>query len=277
MGVLADWQIKDHVTINPFQETQQTDGRISSGLSSYGYDLRVGYKFKVFTPTFSTVVDPKAFDERAFVDIDVTPRRHMWKQPEEIRNHVENWYCNRCEQQCFDPKSFTKKCLEGPDHILIPPNSFALGETVERVKIPRDVIALCACKSTYARVGIVIPTTILEPEWEGIVTLEIANTTPLPAKVYAGEGICQVLFFRSDGHSEAVLDAVRRLCSQQAQAVAGYATVRGDQTFRYFLQMIEERLHEALPRGTCRVSYADRKGRYNDQKGLTLPFVEKQP
>jgi dCTP deaminase len=93
----------------------------------------------------------------------------------------------------FDPKSFvTIKA----DHCIIPPNSFALAKTVEYFKIPRDVLTVCVGKSTYARCGIIINVTPFEPEWEGYVTLEISNTTPLPAKIYANEGISQVLFFQ---------------------------------------------------------------------------------
>jgi len=121
----------------------------------------------------------------------------------------------------FDPKSFVD--IEA-DHCIIPPNSFALAETVEYLEIPRDVLGVCVGKSTYARCGIIVNVTPLEPEWRGRVTIEISNTTPLPAKVYAGEGIAQFLFLK-------------------AEAV-------------------------------CKVSYADKKGKYQDQKGLTLPFVQ---
>jgi dCTP deaminase len=118
----------------------------------------------------------------------------------------------------FDPRSFMDVKA---DVCIIPPNSFALARTVEYFKIPRDVITVCVGKSTYARCGIIVNVTPFEPEWEGIVTLEVSNTTPLPAKIYAGEGIAQVLFFEGD----------------------------------------EE----------CETSYADRKGKYQSQKGLTLP------
>jgi dCTP deaminase len=95
----------------------------------------------------------------------------------------------------FDPKSFV---TVNADSCIIPPNSFALAKTVERFKIPRDVLTVCVGKSTYARCGIIINVTPFEPEWEGVVTLEISNTTPLPAKIYANEGIAQVLFFKGD-------------------------------------------------------------------------------
>jgi dCTP deaminase len=180
MGVLPDWLIERDIKIEPLAPNARRPGVISYGVTSYGYDVRLGRNFKVFTNARCAVVDPKHFDVRSFVDI------------------------------------------EG-DYCLIPPNSFALAETVEFLEIPRDIIAVCVGKSTYARVGLIVNVTPLEPEWRGKVTLEISNTTPLPAKVYAGEGIAQILFLR-------------------AEAV-------------------------------CRTSYADKAGKYQDQKGLTLPFV----
>ncbi len=95
----------------------------------------------------------------------------------------------------FDPKSMVD--FRG-DVCVIPPNSFALAKTVEYFRIPRSVLTVCVGKSTYARCGIIVNVTPFEPEWEGFVTLEISNTTPLPAKIYANEGIAQVLFFESD-------------------------------------------------------------------------------
>jgi dCTP deaminase len=180
VGVLPDWQIERDIKIDPFEQGEGRRGIISFGVSSYGYDVRVGRRFKVFTNARCAVVDPKNFDPASFVDI------------------------------------------EG-DECLIPPNSFALAETVEYLEIPRNVIALCVGKSTYARCGIIVNVTPLEPEWRGRITIEISNTTPLPAKIYAGEGIAQILFLRADS--------------------------------------------------LCRTSYADRQGKYQDQEGLTLPFV----
>jgi dCTP deaminase len=95
----------------------------------------------------------------------------------------------------FDPKSFVER--KGPV-CIIPPNSFALARTVEYFRIPRDVLVICLGKSTYARCGIIVNVTPLEPEWEGHVTLEFSNTTPLPAKIYANEGACQFLFLKGD-------------------------------------------------------------------------------
>jgi dCTP deaminase len=145
----------EHRMIEPFEQRQVRAGVISYGVSSYGYDIRVADEFKVFTNINTTVIDPKAFDPRSFVDI---------KAP----------IC------------------------IVPPNSFALARTVEYFRIPRDVLTVCLGKSTYARCGIIVNVTPFEPEWEGTATLEISNTTPLPAKIYANEGIAQVLFFQSD-------------------------------------------------------------------------------
>jgi dCTP deaminase len=100
----------------------------------------------------------------------------------------------------IDPKNFDERSFVTvqADSVIVPPNSFALARSVERFKIPRDVLTLCVGKSTYARCGIIVNVTPFEPEWEGFVTLEISNTTPLPAKIYANEGLCQILFFQSD-------------------------------------------------------------------------------
>ena len=141
--------------IKPFEDRQVRKGTISYGLSSYGYDIRIADEFKIFTNINTTIVDPKGFDPRSFVDVQ-------------------------------------------GEVAVIPPNSFALGRSVEYFKIPRNVLTICVGKSTYARCGIITNVTPFEPEWEGYVTLEISNTTPLPAKIYANEGIAQVLFFESD-------------------------------------------------------------------------------
>ena len=179
-GVLADWQIQSEVKIEPFAESAVRPGVISYGVSSYGYDVRVGRYFKVFTNVHTTIIDPKSFSPSAFVDMEA-------------------------------------------DFCVIPPNSFALAETIEYLEIPRDILCVCVGKSTYARCGIIVNVTPLEPEWRGKITIEISNTTPLPAKIYANEGIAQIVFLRAESE--------------------------------------------------CRISYADKKGKYQDQKGLTLPFV----
>ncbi|MGH7143173.1 MAG: dCTP deaminase [Planctomycetota bacterium] len=155
MGVLSDSQIKAQVKIEPFEMARKRPGKVSYGVSSYGYDVRVGRHFKIFTNVNSAVIDPKNFTPASFVDI------------------------------------------EG-DECIIPPNSFALAETVETLAIPRDVIGICVGKSTYARCGIIVNVTPIEPEWRGKITIEISNTTPLPAKIYANEGIAQIIFLRAD-------------------------------------------------------------------------------
>ncbi len=148
----------EHKMIEPFVDRQVRDAEgekiVSFGLSSYGYDLRVADEFKVFTNVYNSIVDPKNFQESAFVNIKGS------------------------------------SCI-------IPPNSFALARSVEYFRIPRNVLTLCIGKSTYARCGIIVNVTPFEPEWEGTVTLEISNTTPLPAKIYAGEGLAQVLFLEA--------------------------------------------------------------------------------
>jgi dCTP deaminase len=147
--------VKEYQMIEPYVESQVKDNTVSFGVSSYGYDIRIADEFKIFTNINTTVVDPKNFDPKSFVD---------------FKGSVA----------------------------IIPPNSFALGRSVEYFRIPRNVLTICVGKSTYARCGIITNVTPFEPEWEGFVTLEISNTTPLPAKIYANEGIAQVLFFESD-------------------------------------------------------------------------------
>ena len=190
VSVLCDSQIRELVPIEPFEENDKRPGKVSYGVSSYGYDVRVGTLFKIFTNVSPTggqaIVDPKKFDDASFVTVDTRDT--------------------------------------GRDHVIIPPNSFALCETVEMFAIPRDILAICVGKSTYARCGIIVNVTPLEPEWRGKVTIEISNTTPLPAKIYANEGIAQMIFLQADR--------------------------------------------------TCAVSYADKKGKYQDQVGLVLPRVD---
>lgn len=165
--ILTDKQIAElatqHRMIEPFSAVQvrrvEDAPVISFGLSSMGYDIRCSREFKIFTNINTTIVDPKNFDDKCFVDVEA-------------------------------------------DYCIIPPNSFALARTVEYFRIPRDVLAICLGKSTYARCGIVVNVTPLEPEWEGYLTLEFSNTTPLPAKIYAGEGCAQLLFLQSDEQCE---------------------------------------------------------------------------
>jgi len=191
MSIKSDRWIRrmaeEHGMIEPFEPGQVRsmpgpDGvaepMVSYGTSSYGYDVRCSNHFKVFTNINTTIVDPKAFDERSFVDVH-------------------------------------------SDVCIIPPNSFALAHTVEYFRIPRNVLTICLGKSTYARCGIIVNVTPLEPEWEGHVTLEFSNTTPIPAKIYANEGVAQMLFLESDE--------------------------------------------------VCETSYRDRGGKYQGQRGVTLP------
>ncbi len=182
MSLMSDkWiseQVRKNKIISPFENKQVRNGKISYGLSSYGYDARVSDEFKIFTNVNNTIVDPKNFSYDGFIE---------------------------------------KKS----DTCVIPPNSFVLARTVEYFKIPRNILVICLGKSTYARCGIIVNVTPLEPEWEGYVTLEFSNTSPLPAKIYAFEGACQFLFIK--GEEEPLL------------------------------------------------SYADKKGKYMRQKGVTLP------
>jgi dCTP deaminase len=188
MSVKSDKWIRrmaaEHRMIEPFEpgQVKELNGQriVSYGTSSYGYDIRCSNEFKLFTNLNSTIVDPKNFDDKSFVD-------------------VKGGSC------------------------IIPPNSFALARTVEYFRIPRNVLTICLGKSTYARCGIIVNVTPLEPEWEGHVTLEFSNTTPLPAKIYANEGVAQVIFIESDE--------------------------------------------------VCETSYKDRGGKYQGQKGVTLPKI----
>jgi dCTP deaminase len=163
MSIMSDrWITRmatEHGMIDPFEGRQVRQGVISYGVSSYGYDMRVAREFRVFTNVMSSIVDPKAFDDRCFVKVET-------------------------------------------DVCIVPPNSFALARSVEYFRIPRNVLTVTVGKSTYARCGIITNVTPLEPEWEGHVTLEISNTTPLPAKIYANEGIAQVLFFEGKEEPE---------------------------------------------------------------------------
>lgn len=192
MGLKSDAWIKKmslkHKMIEPFCEDQVGLNVISYGLSSYGYDIRIATHFKIFSNISSKeVIDPKNFDENNVLDYNAD----------------------------FDNKNFC----------IIPPNSFALGTTVEYFRMPKDTLAICLGKSTYARCGIIVNVTPFEPEFEGHITIEISNTTPLPAKIYVNEGIAQVLFFQGDEK--------------------------------------------------CNTTYKDRKGKYQGQKGITLPKILK--
>ena len=191
MSVLSDIEIKErslnNKMISPFVEQliRKTENEkvLSYGLSSYGYDVRVSNEFKVFTNINNSVIDPKDFSNDNFIT----------------------------------------KVVKDNDCLILPPNSFALANTIETFKVPRDIIIVCVGKSTYARCGVVVNVTPIEPEFEGQVVLEFSNTTTLPVKIYANEGACQFLFFKADN--------------------------------------------------ICKTSYADRKGKYQGQKGITLAKI----
>lgn len=189
MSILSDNQIHDlcfraEPMISPFtgRQVKEIDGKraISWGLSSYGYDLRCGLKFKIFSNINSTCVDPKNFDPRAFVDVEVS---------------------------------------NVGDCVIIPPNSFVLAHSLEHIAMPRNVTAVVLGKSTYARVGVSCLATPLEAGWAGFVTLEFANTTPLPVKLYAGEGCCQVLFFEGRQCKVSYADRAGKYMNQGAEVV----------------------------------------------------------
>lgn len=200
-GVLPDWAIREFITIRNFVDYDDCpSGVVSYGLTSGGYDIRVGYKFKVFTNANCAIVDPKNFDESAFLAKDLTPVPHVFRASKEAcfgePKSVDglDGYCGTCGQRInADDKT---PCSASPaPSILIPPNSFALAETIEHLSIPCNVMCVCLGKSSYARVGINLNFTPFEPGWRGIVTVEIINGTPLPVRVHAGEGIGQALFF----------------------------------------------------------------------------------
>jgi len=159
MSVLPDHWIREmsrkHKMIAPFAEGKTREGKISFGVSSYGYDFRLADEYKI--PDFCSVktADPKNMNAAIFSD---------------FKGRV----------------------------CLIPPNSFILGRSLEYFRIPRDVITLCQGKSTYARSGVFVNVTPLEPEWEGYITIAIVNYAPVSAKVYSGEGIAQLVFIRAE-------------------------------------------------------------------------------
>ncbi|MBX3278051.1 MAG: dCTP deaminase [Acidobacteria bacterium] len=175
MSVKPDrWIIRmcrEHNLITPFEDhlVREIDGRriISAGVSSYGYDLRLAPDgFRVFSPVASAEIDPKKFDERSLVEA---------------------------------PQRTTE---DGSQYWLLPPHSYALGVTVETFQMPRNVIGLCLGKSSYARSGLIVNTTPLEPGWRGRLVLEFSNSADLPVRIYANEGIAQVTFFESDEDCE---------------------------------------------------------------------------
>ena len=176
MAVLPDQWITEmsrtHGMIEPYAENRVRAGKISYGVSSYGYDFRLADEYKI--PDFSTV-------------------------------------------KCLDPKKMSKvryHDIRGRS-CIISSNSFILGRSLEYFRVPRDVLVLCQGKSTYARCGLVVNVTPFEPEWEGFVTVSLANTSPVPVKVYAGEGIAQLIFVR--GESECSVSYSDRKGKYQSQ------------------------------------------------------------
>jgi dCTP deaminase len=169
--------------IEPFNNEQVRKGVISSGISSYGYDMRIADEFRVLRPAGVTVIDPKKIDDGMFQD---------------------------SKGDFFD----------------IPANSYVICRSYEYFRIPRDTLAICFGKSTYARSGVIVNVTPLEPEWEGYITISVSNTAPAPVRLYANEGIGQVVFLGADE--------------------------------------------------ICQVSYADKKGKYQAQKGIVLSKVDEK-
>ncbi len=289
MGLQPDRWIREMALnegmIDPFVDGQVSEGVISYGLSSYGYDIRVADEFKIFQPevTAAKLSDVQCAYVAGLLDAEgdigyqapeSTGRTNLALRIDgrdrpllegvratlgtgRVRGGEDGHYrltvtkasdvqyilsqvlpyltCRRdaasralaelksnksiiVDPKAFDADSFID--FKG-DVCVIPPNSFALGRTVEYFRIPRSVLTICVGKSSYARCGIIVNVTPFEPEWEGYVTLEISNTTPLPAKIYANEGIAQVLFLQGDE--------------------------------------------------MCQVSYADKKGKYQRQQSIVLP------
>ena len=157
--------------IKPFEArlVREVEGRriISAGVSSYGYDLRLAQDgFRVFSPIPSPEIDPKNFDENSLIEAPL------------------------------------RASEDGSQYWLLPPHSYALGVTVETFNMPRNVVGICLGKSTYARSGLIVNTTPLEPGWRGRLVLEFSNSADLPIRIYANEGIAQVTFFESDEDCE---------------------------------------------------------------------------
>lgn len=171
MSIKSDrWIIekcKNENMIEPFEEKllslKEGISKISYGVSSYGYDISLAPEMKLFTNTYTSLIDPKNFDKQSLVNLTL--------------HSSYNFDCQ---------------------YFILPPNSFALGRSLETVKLPNKITAICLDKSTYARCGLSINTTVIESEWYGHITLEFSNTTNLPIKIYANEGIAQLLFFESD-------------------------------------------------------------------------------
>lgn len=204
-GILPDHEIRKYIDISPFAEGIKREDVISYGLGHYGYDARLGYKFKVFTPVHCTVINPKKFDNRSFVAIDLTPHNGSHELKPDYSDDTVGPRCDICIHCGIrDSVIMLNECPKRPlmsRELIIPPNSFVLAETLETFKIPRDILAIVLGKSTLARCGLIVNVTPLEPEWEGRITIEISNTAPLPNTIFPGEGIMQILFLRGSSLS----------------------------------------------------------------------------
>jgi dCTP deaminase len=164
LGVLCAAHVKNGPMIWPFYSTKIRINSnvaapvISYGCSSYGYDIRLSPEYEVFTPHMAGIIDPKNFDKNAVIPLT----------------------------------------SNGSAPFTVPPNSYILGRSIEIFDMPSNVIGICVGKSTYARCGIIVNVTPLEPGWRGTLTMEIANVSPLPVRLYPNEGICQIIFFQGE-------------------------------------------------------------------------------
>jgi dCTP deaminase len=212
MSVLSDREIIERGIVTDavqFQVARVNDRRvISFGVSSYGYDIRVAEQVQlVHKHVFGACLHERVSEGRSqyeCIDSDVIDPKHALT----MENAVSDLVVERDEDT-------------GAKYVILPPHSFALAHSVEHLAIPRDVVTLCVGKSTYARCGLIVNVTPLEPEWRGQITLEISNTTPRPVRLYVEEGIAQLIFLAADS--------------------------------------------------VCITSYADKNGKYQDQRGIVMP------
>lgn len=191
-GMLPDWAIRAFCTIEDFVDYDECPKDVVSyGLSSSGYDIRVAGRYKIFTDALCATVSPRALPLDSYLNVDITG--HRWATVPNVKKPI----CSACSLGYDDPGArFVCPHADPntPNSIKIPPNSFALAETVERLHIPRNVSVLCLGKSTYARCGIIVNFTPFEPGWRGVVTVEISNSTPVPVEVLAWQGIGQAQY-----------------------------------------------------------------------------------
>ncbi len=216
----------DHGMIKPFVESQVRQGCISFGPSSYGYDIRIADEFQVFvgpsslchserSPHWFALANQSSGGEVEESNVDPSTRSSSLRSDSLAQD----------DSVVIDPKNFNPRSLTylKGDICVIPASSFVLARSLEYFRIPRNILALCFGKSSYARCGIVVNVTPFEPEWEGYATISISNTAPVPAKIYANEGIAQLIFLESDQ--------------------------------------------------PCEISYADKKGKYQKQREITLSKI----